>query len=402
MAGEKNVLSHELLEKAFHGICFSANVACFSRTWVSRFINRLRKSFFIDPMSYTFQLSLDGISKGDTLKKSFSGLAEMYGEPISSAVSNKREIKPSNFNENNIASMLENLFDFQRNIAKPESSSQMSLMEFGEWLGEKTAEQEPEFLVVPYFWFDSLKSEWYDLNLRIMELGKEKCQDMPLYGVICTNKEIVFKEKWVTKIMSDFGMVDGILLWLSDFNEYEMSGRILKYYLNFVQKISRNKDIIVMYGSYFSMLASQFGLSGMSPGIGMSESKTVGKHPTGGTFSNKYYVPEARVMVTDADARSFYADNPDALCTCDICNGSKIRNSGDVHQFFDELTPLKAKIHYCLCKTLELEEITARDLNEMESILSSNIRFCSDRTASLYNIPFKHQARWLSAIQDLD
>ena len=158
----------------------------------------------------------------------------------------------------------------------------------------------------------------------------------------------------------------------------------------------------MMYGSYFSMLASKLGLSGMSPGIGISESKTVGRHPTGGTFSKKYYIPEAKAMVTDADARSFYAENPETLCTCDICKGSKIRNSRDVHQFFDEVTPLKAKIHYCLCRALELEEIETRDLNEMESILSSNIGFCSDRTVSLYKIPFKHQARWLSAIQELD
>jgi len=402
MAGEKGVLSHALLEKAFHGICFSANVACFGRTWVSQFINRLGKSFFVDPMSHAFQFPIQEISKGDTLKKSFSRLAEIYGQPISSVISSKDEIRPSDFNDSSIASMVENAFDFQKNIARPKSSSQMSLMEFGEWLDEETTEQEPEFLVVPYFWFDSLRSDWYDLNLRIMEQGKEQSQNIPVYGVICTNKEIVFKEEWMSKIISDFDIVDGILLWLSDFDEYRMSGRILKYYLNFVQKLSRNKDILMMYGSYFSMLASKFGLSGMSPGIGISESKTVGKQPTGGTFSNKYYIPEAKTMVIDADARSFYAENPEALCTCAICEGDKVRNSGDVHNFFDELTPFRAKIHCCLCRASELEEIEREDLSEIKSDLSSNIGFCTDRTASLYNISFKHQARWLSAIQEFD
>lgn len=402
MAGEKGVLSHESLKKAFHGICFSANVACFGRTWVSQFINRLGKPFFIDPMSYAFQFPLQKISKRDKLKKSFSRLVEIYGEPIASVVSSGRQVESSDFNDSNIASMVENIFDFQKNIAKPESSSQVSLMEFGEWLDEETTEQDPEFLVIPYFWFNSLESDWYDLNLRIMELGKKNSQKIPVYGVICTNKETIFNEEWVPRIISDFNVVDGILLWLSDFNEYEMSGKILASYLSLVQELSKSKNIIMMYGSYFSMIASKFGLFGMSPGVGVSESKNIGDQPTGGIFSNKYYIPEAKVMAIDVDARNFYAENPKTLCRCSICGEDEILDSEDVHRFFDELGPRKAKIHYCMCRALELEKIENSDMNEVESILSSNIEFCSTRIGSLYNIPFRHQARWLSAIQEFD
>ena len=400
MAGEKSVLSHPSLEKAFHGICFSANVACFGRTWVSQFINRLGKPFFIDPISYVFQFPLQRISKGDALKMSFSRLVDSYGEPISSAVSNEQQIRSSDFNDDNISSMVENSFNFQKNIVKPESSSQMSLMEFGDWLDEETIEQEPEFLVIPYFWFDSMDSDWYNLNLKIIQVGKKYSKEIPIYGVICANRDIISKKELIPRIISDFNAVDGILLWLSDFNEYRIDGKTLASSLNFIQELSKHFNVIMMYGSYFSMIASKFGLAGMSPGIGISESKNVEERPTGGTFSNKYYIPQAKIMATDADARNFYTENPETLCKCRICGESEIHSSRDVHQFFDELTPLKAKIHYCLCRASELEEIERGDKDGIESFLSSNIEFCSARSVGLYNIEFRHQARWLSAVQE--
>jgi len=398
MAGEKAVLSHELLKDAFYGISLSANVACFSRTWVSQFINRLGKPFFIDPVSYVFQFPIEQISREGSLKKSFEKLVKIYGEPIISA-SEGHQITLSDFDDGIITSMITNILNFQRNIARSESNSQKSLFEFGEWLDEEIVEKEPEFLVPPYFWFDTPESEWYDLNIRIMELSKDNFQDIPIYGVLCTNKEVLSNEEWLSKILRDFDFIDGILIWLSDFNEYSLNGRILKTFINFVQQLNREKDAIMMYGSYFSMIASKFGLNGMSQGVGISESKNVTDQPTGGTFSRKYYVPQAKTSVSVANAMSFYAEHPETICRCDICRQNEIHSSDDIYKFFDELTPLKGKIHYCLCRNSELEEIKNNDKDEIESILSSSIEFCEEMINGLYDIPYRHLARWLSAIQ---
>ena len=402
MAGEKIVLSDIALEDAYYGICFGANVACFGRTWVSQFINLLGKPFFIDPMTYAFQFDLKRISKECELKKSFSKLVDTYGRPFDSVVTTKHQLTLTDFNDSNIDSLVKNVLGFQKNIAKTESNSQKSLMEFGEWLDEKPAEQEPEFLVAPYFWFDTPESDWYKLNLQIMDFGKKYSKNIPVYGMICTDIETILNDQWVSKIISDFNGMDGIILWLSDFYEYKIDKKTLISYLKFIQKLSSNKNIIMMYGSYFSIIASKFGLNGISPGIGISESKKVKDQTTGGTFSNKYYVLQSKSMIVDADARSFYADNPDSLCKCDICGDNEIHDNNDVHKFFDELTPLKAKRHYCMCRNLETEEIEKKDEKGILSILSSNLTFCDKKIGDLYNIPYHHQARWLSAIHEFN
>lgn len=401
MAAEKKILSHSSVWETFHGICLSANVARFGKTWVSQFINDLGKPFFIDPVSYAFQFPLDRISRENALKKSFSQLLEVYGEPILEAVSSGRTVQPQDFNEDNIATMIENVFEFQRNIAKPMSSSQKTLLEFEEWLDEKKQEEEPEFLLLPYFWFDSPETDWYDLNVKILEQSRDYSEQLPVYAVVCMGKEIYSQEEWISKALSDFQKAEGILLWISDFDEYRMDSPSLISFLNFVGRLSEKKKVIMMYGSFFSIIASKFGLAGVSPGIGMSESKSVEDQPTGGVFSKKYYVPQAKTMANEADARAFYADNPDALCTCEICQGNRIVNVEGTHEFFDQLSPIDAKKHYCICRDSEVKEIEYSDIGGIETMLLSNIEFCNERIGNLYNIPFKHLARWLTTLQEV-
>lgn len=400
MAGEKNILSGKALQDSYHGICFSANVACFGRNWVSQFINTLGKPFFIEPMTYVVQFDLEKISKEGELKKSYVKLFKEYGEPFSSITRSKDHLNASDFDDEILESFVTNVLDFQRNIAKPQSGSQQSLLEYAKLLGNETSIRDPEFLVAPYFWFDNTNSDWYKLNSKVMKLAKNSSQNIPVYGVVCIDMKTIQNHDEIPKLVSDFSEMDGILLWISELNEYKMNRDDLISYLNFLHQLNRN-NIILMYGSYFSMIASKFGLNGISPGVGISEFKSVRDQPTGGIFSKKYYVPQTKTMAAEADARTFYADNPDILCTCNVCNGNELNSVEDVHSFFDNLTPLKAKQHYCLCRSLELKEIGTSDINRILSILSENIDFCENKIAnSIYNIPYRHLYTWQSAIRE--
>jgi len=399
MAGEKAVLSSEALRDSYHGICFSANVARFGRNWVSQFINILDKPFFIDPMTYVIQFDIKKISKEGELKKSYVKLFEEYGEPFNSNIRSRNHLSIFDFDDDVLESFVTNVLDFQRNVAEPKSDSKKSLLEYAEELGDKTSIQNPEFLVAPYFWFESTNSEWYKLNSKVMGLAKKCSGDIPIYGVICTDMKTIQNSEEVSKLVSDFSEMDGVLVWISDLNEYKMNVDGLMSYLNFLHLFNKNNTIL-MYGSYFSIIASKFGLDGISPGIGISEFKSVQNQPTGGIFSNKYYIPQAKTMAVVADAITFYADNPGIICACSICGGNKLDSVEDVHNFFDELTPFKAKQHYCLCRSLELKEIANSDINRILSILSKNICFCENKIGESYNIPYRHLHSWLSAIKE--
>ena len=105
-------------------------------------------------------------------------------------------------------------------------------------------------------------------------------------------------------------------------------------------------------------------------------------------------------MTVEADARTFYADNPDIMCTCDVCNGNELNSINEVHHYFDDLTPQKAKLHYCRCRSLELKEIETSDINGILSILSKDINFCESKISRSYKIPYRHLHNWESSIQE--
>ncbi|MDO9537925.1 MAG: hypothetical protein Q7J68_06365 [Thermoplasmata archaeon] len=398
VAGEKAVLLDERITDSYYGICFGANVACFGRNWISQFIKTINKPFFIDPVTYVIQFDVENISKEGELKKSYSKLFSEYGLPV---METNKQMKPTDFNDDRLTLFIQKVLDFQKNFTQSASGSQQSLFDYAELLGDPvpSSSKVPEFLIAPYFLFENTDDGWYALNLKILAISKQRSDDIPIYGMICTNFDTLQKSSEVKKIIEDYSKMDGIILWISDLNEYRMNRDELISYLKFINQLKNIKcDCITLYGSYFSMLASKFGLNGISPGIGISEFKRVRDQPTGGTFSNKYYIPEAKTMAVEADARTFYVDNPSTLCTCVICKGEEINTIKDIHSFFEELDSTKAKSHYCMNRYLELEKIKSLSEGELQSILDNDIEFCETNIGQVYKIPFSHLFSWKSAI----
>lgn len=403
MAAEKNILLDESIKDTYHGVAVGANVAAYGKTWVSQFLKTLSKPFFVDPQTHAFQTRRDFILKNDGMKKSYSTLALEYGIG-GIALEDKRELVPEDFDaQEDVIKFVKSTMEFQRKLITPVTSSQKSIFEYAGILGyneEISKVEEPEFLIVPYFYFRDTEDPWYDINLHLMDCAKELFSESEIYVVICTEKDILSKEKEIDRIVEHYSDINGIIVWFSDFNELKQEKEILKSYIRFLRKLSP-KDIIAMYGGHFSILSSKFGLNGISPGIGMSEYKNVTHRVTGGVFSNRYYIPQAKTMVVEADARSFYLDHPVDLCKCDVCGEIAKSVSSDPNEFFTRLTPELAKKHYCLCRAAENGYIQERSLSEIAENLKSDFNFCEKNIDGIYNIKYRHLAVWISVLEDV-
>lgn len=403
MAAEKNILLDEYIKDTYHGVVVGANVAAYGKTWVSQFLKTLSKPFFIDPQTHAFQTSRDFILKNDGMKKSYSTLALEYGiERI--VLDGKRELVPEDFDvREDLIKFVKSTMEFQRKLISPVTGSQKSIFEYAEILGydeEISKVEEPEFLIAPYFYFRNTEDPWYNVNLHLMDCAKELFSESEVYVVICTEKDVLLEKKEIDIIVDHYSDINGIILWFSDFNELNQEKEILKSYIRFLRKLS-SKDIIAMYGGHFSILSSKFGLNGISPGIGMSEYKNVTHRVTGGVFSNRYYIPQAKTMVVEADARSFYLDHPADLCKCNVCGEITKNASSDPNEFFTQLTPELAKKHYCLCKAAENRYIQERPLSEITENLKGDFNFCEENIDGIYNIKYRHLEVWLSVLEDV-
>ena len=416
MAAEKNILFDDAIKDTYYGIVVGANVAAYGKSWVSQFLRSLSKPFFIDPLTYAFQthreyiLKKDEVKKDkvkkDEVKKSYLSLAKEYGKLIKRVIiDNERELVPKDFNDEDLTvDFVKCAIEFQKKITFGITKSQKSLLEdYPEILGiteELSSEREPEFLVVPYFYFKNTKDPWYGVNLRLIDFTKELFSGSRIYGVICTEKKAMFEREEVAKIARDYSNTEGIILWFSDFNELNQEKEIIKAYTGFLKRLSF-KDIISMYGGYFSLLSSKFGLKGYSPGIGVSEYKNVTKRLTGGVFTNRYYIPQVKTIVVEAEARKFYHAYPTELCRCNICNEIVKAVNLDASEFFSRLTVEHAKKHYCLCKNEDNKYIQEHSLLEICEKLKRDFDFCDKKIDQVYNIRYEHLGVWVSVLEDV-
>jgi hypothetical protein len=406
MHKEKDILITDSIKKTYHGIAVGANVAAWGKTWVPEFLRSLSKPFFVDPQTYVFQLPYDYLLKEGELRKSYSAMAEKYGQIVKRIVSkNKRELNSSDFDDVYATKdFLKSTMDFQKKLLIPQTSTQKSLLEYDEILGygKKIMSprlQEPEFLVVPYFHFNSTGDPWYDVNLLLANTAKELYSNSSNYAVICTVKDVILQREEVDKIVEDYSNMDGIILWFSTFNELYQEKEVLKAYIQFIKRLS-SKDIISMYGGYFSLLSSKFGLKGSASGTGITEHKDIRMIPTGGAQINRYYIPQAKTMSVEADARSFYQSYPAELCKCDVC--SEVLNfvNSDVSEFFSRLTDNQTKEHYCLCKDADNKYIQEHSLLEISEKLKNDLDFCEEKINGIFNIRYQHLGVWLSVLED--
>jgi hypothetical protein len=116
--------------------------------------------------------------------------------------------------------------------------------------------------------------------------------------------------------------LDGYLVWITDFKDWEEDSEVLKTFAGFVHDLSekaKGREIINLFGGYFSVVLAARGLLGASvQGVGIAEFRD--PFVSGGGFAKRYYMPISHRFVSvdladdlrDADQKVF-------SCSCTKC-----------------------------------------------------------------------------------
>jgi len=408
IAGEKDLLFDR--KSRYFGVVVGAHIVVFGRNWISTFLKELDKPFFIDPVTYIFPSDLSYIrDKDGNLRKSYELLIERYGGVIKSAIRNDQSLSVDDLTDSEkIDDFSKSIIDFQRNVFLEETPSQKSLSEYAEFLGDEVRQEThyPEFLVSPYFYVENINSSWYDLSLRVSKASIKYKNNLDLYAMICISNDMLLDGDTISKIISDYKGFDGYILLISDFDEYKKGREVLNGFIRMVSKLSEyEKPIINLYGSYFSLLSSKFGLSAVSSGVGMAESKDLVSKTTGGRYMKRYYIPTSKSMTTETDARSYYSENPGALCKCGICRriirDIPAETNDIVNSFFDNLDAKLSKKHFMENRYYGLKTISGSSTNDLIDILSKHTRECQNSKMEFFKINYKHLDTWRIALEEI-
>jgi hypothetical protein len=413
IAAERNLFQEGT--GTYDGIAISAYYAAFYRTSTPVLMRGLNKPFFFDPATFAFARDIENIRRDGDLRKSFQKLVDWYGSDVKQILT-RRQLIPRDFvhdrqwNTKRLSEFVNRTFALQHEVLNPRSSIQQSLLRYAELSeGEKPniVKLEPEFLVAPYFSFESQEDPWYKITVKLAQEARKQCKGK-LFAPLCFSKELLLQEDMFNKIRDDFKDFDGYLVWASGFNDDKDAFEYLVGLAKFTKILAREKKpIYFMYGGLFvPILCRVLDIeAGYCRGICYGESKDVDQSmASGGGAPVRYYYGRTFSKLPESVARAFFTDNPKELCKCRVCSlfwrrAMRLPKNQRVPYFFDNLDYMSSRMHFMEIHASQIREVLRLSRKQAIVLLMKNIEHT--RHFGPYNITNLHLARWHSALQQI-
>lgn len=301
------------------------------------------KRFIIDPVTHAFGHHRQYIMKRSPtgelteVRKSWSALADEYGQPANDYVG-RRAIEPTDFsNEDLLVDFTQRVVDFQY------IGLSNALAKDSKYLrGNIDGMPKPSFIIAPYFFMHSSNyKRWLPINLSFIKKAKDFSRELGVYAEIVIDRGILEdKQEW-TSIVNEYkkeSNCDGYLLWISDLSEHKVEVQTLISLRKFIRKLSESKKpIYSLYGGYFSTMLCREGLSGVCHGPGYGEERDV--IPVGGGIPvPKFYLTPVHQRLRLADVQLMIPQNAWASIDdfyAEVCGAETCRAvlAGDLSNF---------------------------------------------------------------------
>jgi hypothetical protein len=235
-------------------------------------------------------------SKGEKPRviSSLEGLGNYDCAPISTAISiptKPRPVTEKDFSSSkDIAQLAERVITFQEKFLV-DSIPEEDLKYFTEHPSDILR---PCFFIAPYFYMQSSTIDrWLKINQDLITESKKVSKKNEVYAEIVIDRGILEKQDELSRISDAYlklDKCDGYLLWISDLSEHDSSLSTLRGLKELVKALAlSDKPIINLFGGYYSLLLTKFGLSGVCHGPGYGEERDV--IPVGGGLpTSKFYL----------------------------------------------------------------------------------------------------------------
>ena len=316
----------------FYGISAKGITVANYANLFSLFINETKKPYFIDPHNFHFNFS----------RQSDRRLAETYGL--------KEQISYTAFLDKNERNKFEKaVISFERDTV-----NNVLATEAGE-LEEVSEIFYPEFIIAPYFILSETLAP-LDLNMTLIKESRLLLQkDEKLYAQICLSEGVLQSRLALDKILEKYlslEEVNGYTFWIDLFDEYSISEDNLSNLKFFIQKLAESKKpIINLYGGFYSMLLSEFGLTAVSHTLtgGEKQDMPLTQNQTkGGRVPTRYYVSKLKRKFPMAAIDVLKIKAPELLkCDCNYCSP---RDLNDRH---------KLLLHFATKRKEEVDKINS-------------------------------------------
>jgi len=395
-------------------IALNGNIVSHTPQGVAAFLATAAKDFYIDPQTHAFQHATIHLKRDVSNKKkkeppqyefkpSIRKLAtERLGPPFSDVITYDRPINPTAFLANGnikndiIETVCASVKKFQLDMIETELDD-----EAREFIAESSGFK-PTFVIAPYFYLSQHHwKEWLQINLSCYQTMKALLHEakQPTYLNLVVSKDALDNADAIVAAISDL-KPDGILLWIDDHVEQELSQSEVKAYIYFLQGLKKTTDNLYnSHGGYLSVLLCHSQIGALD---GVAHSMNYGEHrnvvPIGGGLPMaRFYLHSLHSRLRWGDAAAIvqtrgwlasvdtYRDN---ICKCHQCQ-ELFEAKGSAEKAFDwygQSTPVTitrrsgtivrleyptgeakqaATRHYLYNKAKEFADLETRPFNEL-------------------------------------
>jgi hypothetical protein len=334
-------------QDSFDVLVLQANLAISARKALSSWVG-MQKPFWIDPIAYTFAaapaylMSEQKLKRGEpemqvTYKRTFRDLAEVYGEPFSRVLEERRSLRPEDFDPQEDQRVVERMLEWQRTVLSPPA-------EDAKFFEDEEMALEPVLLTVPNLPLqpDVEREEepaWLPVNVRLVEAAATIHDPSRLAAGLLIEESLFDSRSQLDRVGQAYQAIpaDHIWLWVSDNNEIDMTIPRARRLRDLVRSlVESGKQVHQAFGGSFSTLLLRDGLTSVGHGVGYWEHKSWEPLAGGGLPTLRYFYPplgqRLRFLDVDALVDALVEDTEEfhlEVCDCEVCRETLEGNLGN-------------------------------------------------------------------------
>lgn len=379
-----------------------STIASYYPDATAAFVLSSKLDYLIEPRTPLFQGILNDprASHYSLAKEMGPSVQARIGVPNANGPNPSVNFSPSFYSGQVCAEVVGELIQFQRGYGQRADNVGKQIARYIDLLRKargETAESQgvslrrsPTLVLCPYFACESLSDPWWSVMEQIWHQAEmignpdQICPVVALGDVFQLSKAIEFVPR---------SLSGTVFFWIPGFDEKRVSTSELLELRRFVANSAGGRELINLYGGFFSILLSKFGLAGFNNGLGYSESRQWPTLDATGAAPARFYVRRLHAYLPTATATALVEQDSKLRCKCPVCgNGRKRPNELNYHEL---------KRHFALARSWELRLAQKRSVDELCSKLrndASRIRAALQRLPRSLNVRVEHLDRWADVL----
>lgn len=377
----------------YDGLTIPGTIAAYYQQGTGGFVLAQRKPYFIDPRTPIFQAPFPR----DRLRASHLELAAKHG-PLVEAQVRSGPIDPTTLSTAQAQAIVQAVLTFQQKFSQDSTQKVAKYLKILKEDVTGVGFLEPAWFVPPYFRSEQTRDPVYNVSLAMARFGATVTDPARVHPVVCLTPQALLSPTAGLHVGTDYSAFPQTLIYISGFEEANANETELAGFWTLVRELaSRERPAFMLYGGYFSILAQQAGLRGLSHGLGYGEARNAFS-PSSGPPRMRFYIPQLHHFFDLADAQAILSLDARRrnLFRCDCAQCHAARNAG--RQALDTRTLEDAFVHFLHARRAELADVQTRGLDDLLDELANVHTYVSTLNPALVD-EFAYLDRWARAIR---